>query len=225
MKKLALFDIDGVIYDGYSIFDQIQDQEKRGIIKSRTWDKILLELQAYKSGQKTYVEAANKMLEVSADSIRGLENTFWLDDTKKYMSRHMNKFFPYFKHLVNALKDTHEIYFVTTNFQIIPQAIGEIFGINNYLSSRAEVVEGKFTGKVEFSMAGNKGIVARLINVYGRLGSIAVGDSEDDADMLDLVEFPFVMEPNEKLAEIAKSKNWQIVNRDTIADIILKHAK
>lgn len=33
MKKLAVFDIDGVIYEGYSIFDQIQDQEKRGIIK------------------------------------------------------------------------------------------------------------------------------------------------------------------------------------------------
>lgn len=43
--------------------------------------------------------------------------------------------------------------------------------------------------------------------------------------MLDLVEFPLVMEPNEKLIEITKSKNWQIVNRDTITDIIMSHAK
>ena len=75
------------------------------------------------------------------------------------------------------------------------------------------------------SLGGNKGIVAELLNKYGKDGSMAVGDSENDADMLDKVKYPLVMEPNEKLEQIAKAKNWEVVNRNTITDIIMTHVK
>jgi phosphoserine phosphatase len=223
MKRLALFDIDGVIYGGYTIFDQIQDQEKRGIIPKGTWDKIILILTDYKSGAKNYTEAANTMLDVSAESIRGMDFDDLLHDTSEYMLRNKNNFFPYFEKLVPFLSKTHDIYFVTTNFQMIPKAIGDMFGVKNFLSSIAGVEKGKFTGKVKLSLSGNKGIVSDLLTKYGVEGSIAVGDSENDADMLDKVELPLVMEPNEKLEKIAKEKGWQIVNRDIITGIITSH--
>lgn len=75
------------------------------------------------------------------------------------------------------------------------------------------------------SLAGNKNIVSSLIEKYGKVGSFAVGDSENDADMLELVEFPFVMEPNPKLEVIANKNGWKIVNRSTITDIITSNVK
>ena len=226
MKKLAMFDIDGVIYEGHSIFDQIQDQEKRGILEAGTWDKILFELTEYKSGRKNYTQAANSMLEVSAMSIKGKSLNMILDDTFNYLLKNKDKFFPYFEKLVNMIKGDYDIYLVTTNFQVMPEAIQKIFDLESkYISSTAEVTDGKFTGKVSLSLAGNKGIVSKLVKKYGKKGSIAVGDSENDADMLNLVDFPIVMEPNPKLTVIAKENNWQIVDRDTIAGIIIEHAK
>lgn len=221
MKHLALFDVDGVIYEGHTIFDQIQDMEKRGVISAGTWSKILVELGDYKSGKKNYKQAADAMLEVSAQSVKGKNYKDILQDTSSYLEQNKNKFFSYFEKIVPQLNKKYDIYFVTTNFQFMPEAIGKIFGVNNYLSSIAEVKDGRFTGKVGRSLAGNKGIVADLISKYGKQGSFAVGDSENDADMLNLVEHPFVMEPNSKLEVIAKEKGWQIVNRDTIQEKLL----
>lgn len=224
MKKLALFDIDGVIYNGHSIFDLIQDQEKRGVIVSGTWDKILIELQAYKTGQKNYTEAANEMLKVYAGSFKGVEYEFFVDDVFNFLNTHKNNFFPYVDNLFSKLKTTHDIFLITTNFQFNCEAIEKIFGLDtNHICSIAENINGKLTGNIKQSLAGNKGIVADLMNKYGKSGSIAVGDSENDADMLNLVELPLVMEPNDKLLEIAKNNNWQVVNRDTITDIITTH--
>lgn len=225
MKKLALFDIDGVIYGGHTIFDLIQDQELKNIIPQGTWDKILFELTEYKSGRKNYKQAADSMLEAYAIGLKGLDYQDMVNHNVEYLTKNKNKFFTYFENLASELAETHDIYFVTTNFQFTCDAVYKIFGVEKYISSIAEVKDNKFTGKVTLSLGGNKGIVSDLIGKYGRDGSIAVGDSENDADMLDLVEYPFVMEPNENLEKIAKEKGWQIVNRDTIAGIITSHVR
>lgn len=221
MKHLALFDVDGVIYEGHTIFDQIQDQEKRGFIKKGLWDKVLVGLVDYKSGKKSYQVVADEFLNLNAESIKGKDYKDLVEDSLVYLIQNKDKFFPYFEKIVPKLSKKYDIYFVTTNFQFMCDALGSIFGVNNYLSSVAEVKNGKFTGKVERSLAGNKGIVADLISKYGKSGSFAVGDSENDADMLDKVQHPFVIEPNEKLEKIAQEKGWQIVNRDTIQEKLL----
>jgi len=221
IRKIAFFDVDGVIYNGHTIFDQIQDQEKRGIIENGTWNKILLEVEAYKSGSKNYKQAANTMLKVHSLALKDCSYTDLLEDTFNFLSKNTHKFFPYFKDLVPKLKKNHDIYFVTTNFQFMCEAVCKMFGVNRYLSSLAEVRGGKFTGSVKLSLAGNKNIVSEIIEKYGISGSIAVGDSENDFDMLDKVEFPFVMEPNEQLEKLANKKGWQIVNRNTITEKML----
>ena len=221
MKKLAIFDIDGVIYDGHSIFDIVQDQEKKKLIPTGTWDKILFELGEYKSGKKNYKQAADSMLATHATALKGSSYKDIIDHNYNYFMENKNKFFPYFKNLSKELSRTHDLYFVTTNFQFGAEAVGKIFGIKNYLSSIAELKGNTFTGKVELSLGGNKGIVSNLIKKYGREGSIAVGDSENDIDMLDKVKFPFAMEPDEKMAKIARERSWTIVDRKNIALTIL----
>ena len=189
MKKLALFDIDGVIHEGHLIFDIVQDSEKRGIIPFGVWKKILLEIEEYKSGRKNYKEAADSMLEAYAKSLSGLSYKDVFNHSYKYISNSKKKMFEYFPKILPELKKKYDI------------------------SSIAEVMGGKFTGKVGLSLGGNKGIVSELINKYGREGSIAFGDSENDADMLKEVEYPFVFEANEKLTKICKENGWKSVNR------------
>jgi phosphoserine phosphatase len=220
MKKLALFDIDGVIHGGHLIFDIVQDSEKKGIIPFGVWKKILFEIEEYKSGRKNYKEAADSMLEAYAKSLYGLSYRDVFDHSYKYISNSKKKMFEYFLKILTELIKKYDIYFVTTNFQFIAEAYAKYVGIKNYISSIAEVKKGKFTGKVELSLGGNKGIVSELIKKYGKNGSVAFGDSENDADMLKEVEHPFVFEPNEKLEKICVGNGWRMVDRDSAYKVL-----
>lgn len=215
MKKLALFDIDGVIYKGHLIFDIIQDSEKKGIISSGVWEKILFEIEEYKSGRKNYKEAADGMLEAYAKALCGLSYKDLFKHSYEYISSNKERVFEYFPKVLTELKKKYDVYFVTTNFQFTAGVYARRIGVKNYVSSIAEVKGGKFTGKVELSLGGNKGIVEKLIKKYGKEGSIAFGDSENDADMLRKVQYPFVFEPNEKLVKICKENSWKVVNRES----------
>jgi FMN phosphatase YigB (HAD superfamily) len=83
-KKIAFFDVDGVIYDGHSIFDLIQDQEKRGFIKEGLWNKISAEIDRYKKGQKNYKDAANEMLKQYAIFVKGKSYSDLLADASVF---------------------------------------------------------------------------------------------------------------------------------------------
>ena len=219
-KKLALFDIDGVLYSGHLVFDLVQDQEKKGIVLG-VWKKILSEMEEYKSERKNYKEAADGMLGAHAKALQGLSYKLLFDHAYEYISNHKEKMFNYLFDILPGLSKKYDIYLVTTNFQFATEAYAKYIGAKGYLSSIAEVRDGKFTGKVELSLGGNKGIVKDLIKKYGKESSIAFGDSENDADMLKEVKYPFVFEPNEKLEKICKDNGWKSVNRDNAYKALL----
>lgn len=222
-KKLALFDIDGVIYGGHAIFDLVRDQEQKGFIKPGLWEKIEEEIDKYKKGEKNYKEAADSMLLYYAKWLKGKKYSVLFEDNLNFIIANKAKVFPYFENLAIKISADYDIYFVTTNFDCTAEAFKHEFKVKGFLSSKLALKDGIITGKVELSLGAKKGIVSDLISKYGRAGSIAVGDSENDADMLDKVEYPFVIEPNEKLEKIANKNGWKIVSRDTISDIIISH--
>lgn len=221
-KKFAFFDIDGTIYDGHSMLDQIKFQEKVGLLAIGTWKKIVLQIVWNKINGNNYQQLSNSLLKIHANSLKGQNYRVVLDKTFNYLSKNKNNFFPYFGKLVKSLENTHKIYLVTNNFQFLCEAVGKLFQINKHLSSIAEVKNGIFTGKVALSLTGNKKIISDLINKDNYSGSIAVGNSKNDIDMLEKVEFPLVIEPDKHLKIIAGTRKWSVVNRYTILDKALE---
>ncbi len=221
MKKLALFDIDGVIYDGHFIFDQIKGQDESGFIEHGSWNLILALLEKYKKGKMSYKEAADNMLLDYANKLAGKKYVDLVQKSLDLIESNKSNFFPYFAETVERLKTIYDIYFVTTNFDFAAEALTRYFGVKDFLSSKVNQENGIVLPGIGLSLGGNKGIVTDLISKYGKIGSFAVGDSENDSDMLEKVEFPFVIEPDDKLAKIAADKNWQVVTRDTIQEKLL----
>lgn len=220
-RKIAFFDIDGVIYDGHIMLKQIKSQEKNGLLVKGTWEKIFIEAIKYKLGLKHYKDTANKMLSIHAMSLKNKSYKEIENDVYQYILHHNDNFFSYFKRLTLSLKKTHDICLVTNNFQFTCKAVGRLLKISKFISSIAEVKKGKFTGRVKLSLVGKKGSISSLINHYGRKGSIAVGNSLNDVDMLSKVEFPFMMEPDRQTKKVVNKKSWYLVNRNNIAENIL----
>lgn len=219
-RKLAVFDIDGVLYGGHTIFEIIQRQEKEGFIKEGTWKLIENELYAYKTNKKTYKEAANQMLVVFLAALRGKSYKEVKDNVRKFLKGELVNFYPYFAEILPTLKKTHDVYLITTNLHVTAETLTEIYELQGFLSTEEEVVDGIYTGNVTRSLAGEKKIIRELFTKYKREGSIAVGDSVNDIDMLLEVETPICMNPDSKLSIYAKEYNWRVVNENTVNECL-----
>ena len=100
------------------------------------------------------------------------------------------------------------------------EAVKEMFGLDGYLCTNFEVVDGIFTGKTLNSLADGKHIVEELLSNYGGK-TMAFGDSENDIGMLDKVTIPICINPTPELLSYAQEKGWNIVSDETAYKKIL----
>jgi len=223
--KLAVFDIDGVIYDGHIIFDLIKLQEEHKFIKSGTWKQIEELLVNYKSGKISYDIAANAMLDIYAKSLRGKKYS----DAKKilanFIKNNKHKFYPYFVEVLPKLKESYDVYFLSTNLIFTTETLTQHFGLKGFLSTEEEVINGKFSGKIIKSLAGSKHVIEKLLEKYSYDGSFAVGDSVNDISMLDRVENAICINPDSDLLKESKQKGWKTVDENSISEILLSLIK
>ncbi|MEK7521876.1 MAG: HAD hydrolase family protein [Patescibacteria group bacterium] len=66
-----------------------------------------------------------------------------------------------------------------------------------------------------------KHVVADLLAKHEE-GSIAVGDSENDVGMLELVDYPFCVNASPELLEVANARGWKVITPENAAEEILK---
>src|SRR5690606_9293685 len=87
-------------------------------------------------------------------------------------------------------------------------------GIDIAIGAEYERMHGRFTGKITRMTIGNKSeLFHELMKTHGftHKGSVAVGDSEGDIELLSAVEKPTAFNPSEGLFEKAKEEGWPIV--------------
>jgi HAD superfamily hydrolase (TIGR01490 family) len=89
----------------------------------------------------------------------------------------------------------------------VVEPIGELLGADDVIASRLQIVDGKYTGEIEYyAYAGEK---ARAIEAmaaergYDLEQCFAYSDSITDAPMLELVGHPYVVNPDKELADPA----------------------
>jgi HAD superfamily hydrolase (TIGR01490 family) len=97
----------------------------------------------------------------------------------------------------------------------VVEPIGELLGADDVIASRLQIVDGKYTGEIEYyAYAGEK---ARAIEAmaaergYDLEQCFAYSDSITDAPMLELVGHPYVVNPDKELRKLAATKGWPIL--------------
>uniref|UniRef100_A0A7C4Y2A0 HAD family hydrolase n=1 Tax=candidate division WWE3 bacterium TaxID=2053526 RepID=A0A7C4Y2A0_UNCKA len=221
MKKLALFDLDKTIYNTHSFFQLVDYEIEKGRLKKEVGETVQALLQKYKTGEMNYSKTANKLLEVLALNLNGQTFSDLFNDSYEFFLNNKNSFYPYFERTLPILKQSHDVFVVTTNANYVAEAIVKLFDLSGFISSEFEAINGTFSGKVSMSLADGKGLVAYLLQKYGKPGSLAIGDSENDIGMLELVENPICVSPNEELRKYALEKGWKIVSVESAEEELL----
>ena len=103
------------------------------------------------------------------------------------------------------------VYIVSSSPEGVVRPLAQRLGVDQVIATRAEVVDGKFTGNLEFYCYREKKAEAmRAIEGLDLEGSYAYSDSITDLPMLEAVGNPVAVNPDRELRKIAQQRGWKI---------------
>lgn len=106
---------------------------------------------------------------------------------------------------------------ISATNRFITEPIVKLFGIDYLLATTPEFIEGRYTGKFEGIPCFQEGKV-ELLNEWLKDSTETLkdswfySDSHNDLSLLNLVDNPVAVDPDEKLHEHARQKNWSIIS-------------
>ena len=106
---------------------------------------------------------------------------------------------------------------ITATSRFVTEAIANLYGIENILAIEAEIVDGRYTGKIVGIPTYASGKVDNLMlwleqNSETLVGSSFYSDSHNDIPLLEVVDRPVAVNPNDALRVHAEDKNWPILD-------------
>lgn len=106
---------------------------------------------------------------------------------------------------------------ITATNRFVTEPIVKLYGIENLLATTPEFIDGKYTGGFEGVPCFREGKVT-LLQEWLKTAQETLqdswfySDSHNDLPLLNLVDHPVAVDPDEKLAITAKEANWSIIS-------------
>lgn len=106
---------------------------------------------------------------------------------------------------------------ITATNHFLTEPIAELFGIKHLLATQPEMKDGQFTGRYTGIPTFRDGKVV-MLNMWVKehneslKGSYFYSDSANDIPLLDLVDNPIAVDPDDTLRQYAEERNWQIIS-------------
>lgn len=106
---------------------------------------------------------------------------------------------------------------ITATNSFVTEPIAERLGIADLIASDPEMIDGRFTGAVAGDPSFHEGKVKRLKQWLKErnldlAGSHFYSDSHNDIPLLELVDNPVAVDPDDTLASFAREKKWPIIS-------------
>jgi len=106
---------------------------------------------------------------------------------------------------------------ITSTNRFITEPIARELGVDDILATDAEIVNGRYTGELLGTPCYQEGKITRLntwLKTYdGDMnGSYFYSDSINDAPLLQVVDNPVAVDPDDQLRALAESNNWPIIS-------------
>ncbi len=108
-----------------------------------------------------------------------------------------------------------DVVIVSTSGSEVVEPIGQLLGADRVVATRMEIVDGKYSGDIEYyAYAEEKARaikeLARVVG-YDLQNSYAYSDSVTDVFMLETVGHPHAVNPDKDLRKIARDRGWPVL--------------
>ncbi len=215
--RVAFFDIDGTVFRSSLLIELVEAMVTKGVFPPEAPEHYKAAHEAWRARSGSYEAYIGKVVETFLAHIRGIPYGTFADIGREVVSAQEQYVYQYTRDLIARLKA--EGYYLVAISQS-PKTILDVFceshGFDKVYGRVYEIgPQDRFTGMVtDEHLISNKATIARrVVEKLGTSfeGSIAVGDTEGDIPLLELVEKPICFNPNKILYAHARMQGWQVV--------------
>src|SRR5215212_11438986 len=162
-------------------------------------------------------EATNALRERVYESIAGKRVIDLARLTPEILAGILPRLYPQMLEVAWRHQDAgRPVYIVTAASQEIAELLAHVLVFDGGIGARSEVRDGVYTGRPEGPFTYREGKAEAIREVAAREGidlaeSWAYSDSESDLPMLRLVGHPVAVNPDKKLAQVARDEGWDVL--------------
>lgn len=224
--KLAVFDIDGTIFRKNLAFELIRELAWEGVFKKEVRNELTKHYSNWLAHVGTYEDYRKALVKVYFENIKGCKKEDIIKASKEVILFQKDRTYVFAEDLIKKLKaENYNIIAISGSPSEIVEEYNNHLGFDAVFGSVYEVdEEGKYTGNPTFEPTKDKSQVVKQYMVENNLtleDSYAIGDTESDAPMLEIVDNPIAFNPNQNLKEIAEKNGWRIIveKKDVVYEI------
>jgi HAD superfamily hydrolase (TIGR01490 family) len=214
--SLAIFDLDNTLIADDSDYLWGQFLVDQGIVDKNHYESANAKFyDDYKQGTLDIVEFLRFSLQPLADNnpeqlyqwrAQFIEETIrplMLESARQLIDKHKSR------------GDT--LLVITATNRFVTEPIVKLYGIENLLATTPEFIDGRYTGGFNGTPCFREGKV-KLLEAWLKNSTETMqdswfySDSHNDLPLLQLVDNPVAVDPDEKLADYAKASNWPIIS-------------
>jgi len=214
-KPFAVFDIDGTLVRWqlfHAIFDRLGAQ---GHLPTEDYAKARQSYDDWKNRRGvSFSDYERVMVNIYDPGLEKIDPAAYDEVVNEVFESYKNQVFTYTRELIRSLKaEGYLVFAISGSQEEIINKLADHYGFDDAIGTTIERKDGRFTGKQELNVYDKGSALKRLVDKHGATyaGSVAVGDSESDVAMLELVEHPVAFNPSRGLADLAMSHGWKIV--------------
>lgn len=214
--KLAIFDLDNTLLAGDSDHLWGQFLITHGLVERELYQRENDRFyQEYRAGSLDIFEflrfSLRPLAEHPLDQMLALRRQFILEKIQPIIP-------PASRALLRQHRDAgHTLLIITATNQFVTEPIAAELGVDDLVATEPEFHGGRFTGNVSGIPSFREGKVKRLEQWLARRGanlahSWFYSDSHNDLPLLELVNHPVAVDPDETLEQHAHMKGWPIIS-------------
>ena len=213
---LALFDLDKTLLDGDSDFEWGQFLVKKNLVNKEEY------AEANTRFYEEYQLGTLDIHEFCAFSFKPLSE-LGLPKLEELHAEFMQSIIiPIIRSKSQSIIDKHHTLgntsiIITATNSFITKPIADYFGIQHLIATEPKIVDGNYTTVIEGTPCFQEGKVARLndwmkANNETLAGSYLYSDSMNDLPLLEAVDTPIAVQPDDTLRAIAEERGWAVIS-------------
>jgi HAD superfamily hydrolase (TIGR01490 family) len=213
---LALFDLDNTLLSGDSDYEWGRFLVSKGLVEAEQYETANQQFyEQYKHGVLDIHEFSafsfKPLSERGMAELAELHREFMGSIIQPLMS-------PAARQLVeNHRSQGHTLVIITATNSFITRPIADAFGIPHLLATEPKIVNGRYTREIDGVPCFQGGKVTRLqqwlANRHETLAdSHFYSDSRNDLPLLEMVEHPVAVDPDETLRTTATTRGWPVIS-------------
>lgn len=215
-RPFAVFDIDGTVARTSLYLATVHAMKRRGMLPAADAKLIdvMLEKWLTRDSDSSFEQYSEVCIRIFEKALPTVKLDAYKSITDEVIEKFSRRIYRYTTELIKALKQkNYMIFAVSGSEHSIVERFCREYGFDDWTGNDYEHDGKYFTGVTGTTYRDKTRYVREMAAEHGctMKGSIAIGDTHGDIEMLEFAEKPIAFNPNKTLYEYALASDWAIV--------------